>query len=177
MFSKVCMRNLIYISGPITDNKTGLPRNGWENEFRAAEEKLLEMGFSVITPTCFAKGIEKEWDKRVADGLAHDSTPRWYYIHRCLDEIAAMLRVEDMLSPLIEKLGTFHLLGLYVIGDMADISMSYGTMCEINFAMAAGLPVWSQYYGGCQMTNMLMQKTYGQSIEEAAKQLKTNYRP
>ena len=170
------MKNLIYISGPITDNKTGLPREGWQEDFRAAEEKLRGMGFEVITPIEISEASTMEWESDIkdekvgADPSAPLTPPRWFYLLGCIDVLGAELRTET-LFPLSEDDRLGVLTGLYVIGDMADISMSYGTMCEINFAMAAGLPVWSQYYNGYQMTNMLMQKTDGPTLAEAAEKV------
>jgi len=162
------MKNLIYISGPITDNKTGQPREGWQEDFRAAEEKLRGMGFDVINPIEIADASEKQWKaERSKDvlGCIPEMPPRWYYLSDCIEHLTNILFTDTTIDwPTI--------LGLYVIGDLSDISMSYGTMCEINFAMAAGLPVWSQYYDGYQMTNMLMQKCDGPTLAEAAEKLK-----
>ena len=178
------MKNLIYISGPITDNKTGQPRDGWQEDFRAAEEKLRGMGFGVINPIEIAKDAESgwEWEKRKfevppSENIRYDlsrwpeNTPRWFYLCECIERMKS--RLMSRLVVLDGQIGDdVDILGLYVIGDMADISMSYGTMCEINFAMAAGLPVWSQYYHGYQMTNMLMQRIDGPTLAETAKELK-----
>ena len=62
-----------------------------------------------------------------------------------------------------------RLIGLYVIGDPENIQQSYGTMCEINFALSADLPVWSQYFNGYQIDNLLRQRTDGPTLAETAK--------
>ncbi|MBQ8713053.1 MAG: hypothetical protein IJ551_09600 [Prevotella sp.] len=45
---------------------------------------------------------------------------------------------------------------------------SYGTMCEINFALSASLPVYSQHYHGYQTDNRLRQLTNRPTLAEAA---------
>ena len=65
--------------------------------------------------------------------------------------------------------GEDALAGIYLIGDPEDIQQSYGTMCEINFALSAGLPVWSQYYHGYAVDNLLRQKTNVPTIAEICK--------
>ena len=69
-------------------------------------------------------------------------------------------RLLDLKSPPV---------GLYVIGNPDDIQHSYGTMAEINFALAAGLPVFSEYYQGHRTNNML-QLVGGPTLADAAQQ-------
>ena len=40
----------VYLSGPISDPATGLPRDGWQCDFLDAEARLRRMGLTVITP-------------------------------------------------------------------------------------------------------------------------------
>ena len=180
------MKKLIYISGPITDNKTGQPREGWQKDFQGAEEKLRSMGFDILTPCSIAEKVELKlrfyfeiptW--KGVEGNAPEP-PRWFYLLSCLEAIQEPITIDWIgsgreqlkMPPLEYKSKRPHgLLGIYVIGDLADISVSYGTMCEINFALAAGLPVWSQYYNGYQMNNMLWQKTEGITLAEAARSI------
>lgn len=159
------MKPLIYISGPITDNKTGEPRDGWQEDFRKAEKMLRGMGFDVITPVEVAVDAEKQWQmERQHHPLLPAQPQRWFYIATCIDVLGGLC-YKSACGEAIPDDRKF--VGLYVIGDMSDISMSYGTMCEINLAMAAGLPVWSQYYEGHQMTNMFF-RAPGITLEECA---------
>ena len=152
------MKKLIYISGPITDNKTGQPREGWEKEFQEAEEYLRGLGFEVISPDTIAKNAEEQWRDVIHAGQTIP-IPRWYYLYWCIEELKY-------------RIGCGEILGLYVIGDLHDIPYSYGTMCEINFALAAGLPVWAKVLSGRRMDNMLWTRP-GYTIEETAEKTKT----
>ena len=157
------MNKTIYISGPITDNKTGQPRKGWQKDFLDAEEKLLGMGFNVISPITLAQIAREKWKGRVNDEPnIPTEVPRWYYISECLFTLEG--RIDLMYSY-----GEDALAGIYLIGDPEDIQQSYGTMCEINFALSAGLPVWSQYYHGYAVDNLLRQKTNVPTIAEICK--------
>ncbi len=172
------MKNLIYISGPITDNKTGQPREGWQERFRAAEEKLRGMGFEVINPIDIAPKAEKYWNVLVETRQSMKltacdyipPTPRWLYIERCIDELSNHCRAISLFSDPLKAVANGRLLGLYVIGDIHDLPFSYGTMCEINFALAAGLPVWSEYFDGEQMDNMFWVRP-GLTLAETASAL------
>lgn len=171
------MTKTIYISGPITDNTTGLPREGWEQDFREAEEKLREMGFEVVSPVDIAKGTEEEWNDFIQDEwnkrnhpmVCTDATPRYIYLFHCLQEIMKSVLYGIQKEPNSNE--SVPLLGIYVIGHPDDIQRSYGTMAEINFALSANLPVFSQYYHGYQIDNLLRQVTTKPTLTEMQKNL------
>lgn len=142
----------IYISGPISDPASGQPREGWQNDFLEAEARLRAMGFEIINPTTIA-------DKTDAT-FAHfggEAPTRADYLAVCIDTLYHEARA-----------GRLH--GLYVIGHPDQVQQSYGTMCEINFALSAALPVYSQFYHGYQTDNRLRQITSAPTLAEAAKE-------
>lgn len=163
------MKKLFYISGPITDNATGQPREGWEKDFQDAKDELERMGFETISPVEMTEAIEEDFQKtrkcfdECAD--APQSVPRWFYIGQCLLSMCIMTAAtvfgkhEKVKNPLS---------GVYVIGNLSDIQQSYGTMCEINFALSADLPVFSQYHHGYQIDNLLRPVTKKPTLEEVA---------
>lgn len=176
------MTKTIYISGPITDNCTGLPREGWEKDFQDAEKTLRDMGFEVINPIEIAEAYTMEWivDVRSERTDANPDTPltppRWFYLLGCIDVIGAELFSDAMFregrhDPITEKECRGTLAGLYVIGLPEDIQHSFGTMTEINFALSANLPVFSRYYHGYQIDNLLRQITTKPTLAEIQRTL------
>ena len=159
------MKKTIYISGPITDNKTGQPRKGWQKDFLDAEEKLREMGFEVVTPIEIAYEAESTWNELVNEFNLLAEVPRWFYLEVCLERMVTLVE-SNIITP-----GEFA--GIYLIGTPEDIQQSFVTMCEINFAISAGLPVWSQYYHGYAVDNLLRQKTNVPTIAEVSKVQRT----
>lgn len=167
----------IYISGPITDPETGRPREGWQGDFLDAEQKLRRMGFHVINPIEIAKETEEEWNDFIQDewnkrnhpSACTDTAPRYVYIFHCLQEIMKSVLYGFQKYPNSNE--SVPLAGLYVIGHPDDIRRSYGTMAEINFALSADMPVWSQYYHGYQMDNLLRQLTDCPTLAEAQQTL------
>lgn len=171
----------IYISGPITDPATGQPREGWQRDFQEAEEKLRDMGFEVINPIDMAGEADGAWRMlmrgrnlvEIDEGNLHPvPTPRWFYLRVCIATLCQYLTFgNDAKKALqsIEETGTFErkpLAGIYVIGHPNDIQRSYDTMTEINFALSANLPVWSQFYHGYQINNLLRQLTIKPTLAE-----------
>jgi hypothetical protein len=160
----------IYISGPITDLSTGQPREGWQQDFQEAEKKLRGMGFEVLNPIEIAEDCERQWKCEIEDPnidaipSAPKMPPHWYYLWSCIEILSNQLR-EDTLF------GFNDFAGLYVIGLPEDIQRSFGTMTEINFAMSANLPVWSQYYHGYQIDNLLRQITTKPTLAEIQRTL------
>lgn len=161
----------IYISGPITDPETGRPREGWQKDFLDAEQKLRRMGFHVINPIQLAKTAETMW-KRSDVGNFEKPCPRWFYLNHCLRTLYEIKeKIEIFGNVLMPGPVTCRQIGLYVIGHPDDIRRSYGTMTEINFALSADMPVWSQYYHGYQMDNLLRQLTDFPTLAEAQQTL------
>ena len=169
------MKRVIYISGPITDNKTGLPREGWHHDFQAAEKMLVGLGFSVINPVRLAGRSEHDWantsdiirrsmdTKFLTEWPQH--TPRWYYLMTCITRLST----ECMTTHFSNVPEAIRMLsGIYVLGLEADVRNSYGTMCEINFAMSAGLPVWAQFSNDWAVTNFLEPDLSKPSLQEMA---------
>lgn len=170
------MTKYVYISGPITDSSTGQPRDGWQKDFMEAEAKLRAMGFEVINPVNLAVKADSEWatyTAMVKATVGNDwptwptKPPRWYYLTECIKVLSSecfTTHVDISTTPNHNLLS-----GLYVIGTPERIQRSYGTMCEINFALSASLPVWSQHYHGYQMDNLLRQITDKPTLAEAAR--------
>lgn len=165
------MKNKIYISGPITDNETGLPREGWQKEFREAERRLKDMGFTVITPEEVACDAEEAWRSMVKEnGMEAKSgeVPRHFYLLKCIERLAEEIEIANLCK--FDNIDT--IIGLYVIGSDYDVFMSYGTMTEINFALSAGLNVWSQNHGGCVIDNGLRYDVNQPTLWEVSKALR-----
>ena len=173
------MKNFIYIAGPITDYTTGLPRANWQQDFRKAEEKLKGLGFDVISPIDVAADAEEDWSdllrtqngRLLVDRLDGDpaTAPRWFYLRKCINRLSQLHGFGKKTGAFGVE-GTQRLFGVYVIGDLIDIQRSYGTMCEINFALAAGLTVWSQYHHGYAIDNLLRQDLLKHTLAETANQ-------
>ena len=136
----------IYISGPITDQKTGLPREGWQKDFLEAEAKLRRMGFYVINPVDIAREVENAMKWRYyhvggpcsCDG-GPDKPSRADYIMACLQRMK-MAHEADMLH------------GVYVIDvDKYDEDLvidpreSHGVMMELRMAELLGIPIFAEY--------------------------------
>lgn len=173
------MKKVIYIAGPITDNETGQPREGWQDDFLAAENKLREIGFDVVNPVGIAMSAEEDWleyrrrlPKLFQEGHVDDvpeQLPRWWGIAHCLSLLTAFLMQDEDENP--EAMS--ELVGAYVIGDPEDIRRSYGTQCEINFLLSAGLPVWSQHYGGTAIDNQLRCDKEQLSLDDMVRVMKS----
>jgi hypothetical protein len=115
------MTKTIYISGPITDLSTGQPREGWQQDFLDAEEKLRRMGFNVINPVDIATGVES---------VIMQPTRA--------DYIMACLRRMNIKS----KEGLLH--GVYVIGGHMEALMSHGVQMELLLAEVLSIPIYSE---------------------------------
>lgn len=147
----------IYISGPITDLSTGQPRKGWQQDFLDAEAKLLHMGFNVINPVDIAREVDEEWQQQwtlagdmakwngpIADALREQGPTRGTYIVACLQ------RMNDEAMA-----GRLH--GVYVLGSGRDpyakprIYHSDGVLMELHMARVLGIPIFAQFYDGCEI--------------------------
>lgn len=122
-------RDIIYISGPITDRSTGQPRENWEDEFDEAEKALRALGWKVINPAVLAQEL-KAWRATPptnADYLMSDLQIIYQYAQR----IAAV----------------------YVIGSHTDVINSAGVMAECALAKTLGIPTIIDFTGvGLTMT-------------------------
>ena len=176
------LHNIIYLSGPITDLQTGLPRDGWQDGFNEAKKILETMGFETINPADIALNAEVDWSGLGLSGNALTfgapsggntwprEVPRWFYLQRCIRCLTQhLLWGRGVPTDSFRR----RLLGLYVIGDKEAIQRSNGTKCEINFAIAAGLPVWAQFLDGQQIDDSLLPVRDGKTLTEAAKELKS----
>jgi nucleoside 2-deoxyribosyltransferase len=175
------MKNIIYLSGPITDPQTGLPRDGWQQVFNEAKKTIETMGFETISPVDIALNAEADWSGLGMSGNAQVfgapdgshtwpmEVPRWFYLQQCIRSLTQHLLWGRGVSTDSSR---HRLLGLYVIGDKDGILKSNGTKCEINFAIAAGLPVWAQFLDGQQIDDQLNPVTDGKTLSEAANELR-----
>lgn len=131
----------IYISGSITDNATGQPRDGWQKEFLSAETKLRAMGFYVINPVDIAREVDEQ------------NCYKWEYIpHPCTStgEPFPPTRA-DYIMACLERMKMNHtfgrLDGVYVIGDNAECYESRGVQMELSLAEVLGIPVFAECRG------------------------------
>ena len=163
------MKKTIYISGPITDLTTGQPREGWQQEFRAAEAKLRRMGFQVINPVDIAREVEAEWQQMgslqgdmdkwngpIADALREHGPTRGTYIVACLQKMN-----DESLA------GRLH--GVYIIGAHIDVLLSHGVQMELLMAEVLGLPIYAEKCEDRQIDRTLMPVDDGVTIAEFVK--------
>ena len=160
------MKKTIYISGPITDLSTGQPREGWQQEFRAAETKLRRMGFQVINPVDIAKEVEAEWlqmwslqgdmdrwNGPIADALRENGPTRATYIVACLQKMN-----DESLA------GRLH--GVYIIGRHENVLASHGVRMEAMMAEVLGLPIYAKCLAGLHTNPSLLSIRSSESIEK-----------
>ena len=116
-------RDIIYISGPITDLTTGQPRENWEQLFNDAEKALRALGWKVINPVVLAQELKarRATPPTNADYLMSDLKT----IHQYADRIAAV----------------------YVIGSHTDVIASAGVMAECALAKTLGIPTIIDFTG------------------------------
>jgi len=130
------MKKTIYISGPITDNRTGQPRDGWQKDFLDAEAKLREIGFLVMNPIDIAREVEdaKMWKHGSCGGACECSgrPSRADYIMGCLERMK-MGKEFDMLH------------GVYLIGDVNQCVASHGVQMELHMAEILDIPVFAEF--------------------------------
>jgi len=136
----------IYISGPITDLSTGLPRMDWQQDFVNAESKLSIMGFQAINPVDIAREVE----------YSITLPTRADYIVACLKKMN-----DEALAD--------RLHGVYVIGSHFDVLVSHGVQMEIMMAEVLGLPIYAEHRDNLRIDRTLMPiEGYG-TIEELLK--------
>lgn len=142
----------IYISGPITDQKTGLPREGWQQDFLDAEAKLRRMGFQVINPVDIAREVDDQnmyrWEY-MPRPCTSDGEPlppsRADYIMACLQRMK-MNRAFGRLD------------GVYVIGKSQPVVVrSHGVQMEVLLAEVLGVPVYAEIRDDRRVCSTYMQ--------------------
>ena len=175
------MKKTIYISGPITDNETGKPRDGWQKDFVRAEKMLRTMGYDVVNPVDIAKETEEEWKQvwQAPVGIGHWRGPysnalrvkgptRATYILACLQ----VMNTEALA-------GRLH--GLLVIGRPDDaccksrIYHSHGVQMELQMALMLGIPMFAEFYDCCEVDIHLLPVMDGLRICEKGQFGKENW--
>ena len=157
----------LYISGSITDLKTGKPREGWQEEFHAAERKLRTMGFNVVNPVDIAKEIDDEWRQQWDNGTfmvgwkgqiqAFKEPTRATYISACLQ----VMNFEALAN---------RLQGMYVLGLCNDpfakpsLYHSDGVQMELRMARVLGIPVFAQFNDDSEVDVHLQPVTEGRRL-------------
>lgn len=153
----------IYISGSITDLSTGLPREGWQQDFLDAEQKLRRMGFCVINPIDISREVDEanrwQWGSTVHHCTSTcEPTPpsRADYIMACLQRM-----------KLHHSLDRLH--GVYVIGKREvfhAIVLSHGVRMEVLLAEVLGVPIYAEYNDDRRVsTNFLPLEDHGSITE------------
>ena len=170
----------IYISGPITVNKTGKPREGWQQDFLDAEERLRRMGFGVINPVEIARETEDEWRQQKE---LQSAVTGW--------SGRQAARMDDMpshgtyLTACLQVMNTEHLAGrlhgMYVIGSDHDpyakqrCYYSHGVQMELHMAKALGIPIFSLFYDGNEIDINLLPVKDGKRLLDNGKFGKENW--
>lgn len=136
------MKDIIYISGAITDRYTGQPREGWEQDFNLAAERINELGFKVLNPVKISKDLEV------------------FFKAHCSDtEIARVTYLLEDLNVINEN--AEHIAAIYVIGNYMDVVNSAGVMAECALARTLGIPVIIDNTG---MTLLTYKKREGEPV-------------
>lgn len=146
------MKKTIYISGSISDNRTGLPRKGWQKEFRAAEQLLGKMGYGTVSPIDIARQTEREWrDMWASQSWNSESAMRMPELPTRATYVMACL--EAMNTEALA--GRLH--GVWLLGGVRDdyaksrLYHSHGVQMELHMAVMLNLPVFAEFYGGCEV--------------------------
>ena len=156
------MKRILYISGPITDNGTGLPRENWHLDFLRAEEKLRAMGFDVINPVQLGKVADIEWAVRCCNDAALPTvTPRWFYLQTCLDTLCDAMQNAHHADAVLA--------GLYLIGYMQPVRCSHGVQAEIHTVKSMGLPVFMELYDDNEIDENLLPIRHGLRLLDGGK--------
>lgn len=149
----------IYISGPITDRATGQPREGWQQDFLDAEQKLRRMGFLVINPVDIAREVD-EANRWQWECTSHPCT--------CTGEPIPPRRADYILACLqrMKMAHTFDRLhGVYVIGKVIACQASHGVQLELLMADLLGLPIYADCFDG-ERVNCFVALQPGNGIQE-----------
>lgn len=153
----------IYISGPITDPKTGKPRADWRKDFLNAEAKLRCMGFRVLNPVDIAQEVEGAFKWRFGhfggpcNGSGNPCPPtRADYIMACLQRMQ-MAHDADCLH------------GVYVIGGLNEAMASNGVRMELLMANLLSVPIYAESREDCRVDALLSSQLGYEGIEELLK--------
>ena len=151
----------IYISGPITDQETGQPREGWQKDFLDAEQHLRRMGFAVINPVDIAREVE-EANRWQYECTSHPCT--------CNGEPFPPSRA-DYIMACLQRMKLNHtfdrLHGVYVIGkSFRDVVLSHGVQMEVLMADILGLPIYAESRDGLRVNRSMLPIEFHGTIEE-----------
>ena len=144
------MNYTIYISGPISDPTTGLPREGWQRIFLDAEAKLRRMGFSVINPVDIAREVDDaiKWRWGAYGGPCSsigdpEKPTREDYIMACLQRM-----------KMSHEFHNLH--AVYVIGDSMACYASHGVKMELLLAEMMKVPIYAESRDDCNVDHNLV---------------------
>lgn len=150
----------IYISGPITDQTTGQPREGWQKDFLDAESKLRRMGFQVINPVDIAREVDEQ------------NMYRWEYIPHpctCTGEPFPPSRA-DYIMACLQRMKMNHtfdrLHGVYVIGDNVACYASRGVQMELSLAEVLDVPIYAEFRTDCRVDHNIVAIPGGGVLED-----------
>ncbi|MBR1800703.1 MAG: DUF4406 domain-containing protein [Bacteroidaceae bacterium] len=127
--------DVIYISGPITDPKTGRPMKGWEERFEGMEKHLQQQGFTTLSPAVIAHLMDKEHERILSQEGPADPPSRDDYL---MTDLRIMKECHD----------DGHLAGILMLDGWQQ---SDGAQCEYHLARVLGIPVFSQSDHGYQL--------------------------
>lgn len=154
------MTKTIYISGPITDQWTDQPREGWQQDFLDAEAKLRRMGFNVINPVDIAREVEDM--KRIL----HEFVPTPIDSH---GNPLPPTRADYIMADL-QRMKLNHtydrLHGVYVIGDYIECYNSHGVQMELLMAEVLDAPIYAECRVDCRVDHNIVYITDGGALEE-----------
>lgn len=153
----------IYISGPITDQTTGQPREGWQKDFLDAEQRLRRMGFLVINPVDIAREVE-EANRWQYECTAHPCT--------CNGGPLPPTRADYIMADL-QRMQMAHefdrLHGVYVIGDNVECYASRGVQMELSLAEVLDVPVYAECRADCRIDHNIVAVPGGGMLEDLLK--------
>ena len=157
------MTKTIYISGPITDQTTGQPRDGWQKDFLDAEARLRRMGFQVINPVDIAREVEEQ------------HMYRWEYIPQPCSSDGEPLPPShaDYIMACLQRMKMNHtfdrLHGVYVIGDNVACYNSRGVQMELSLAEVLGIPIYAEWCHDGRVDHNIVLEPGGGTIEDLLK--------
>ena len=153
----------IYISGSITNNATGQPREGWQRDFLDAEARLRRMGFQVINPVDIAREVEENF------------AWRWQYVlHPCTSDGPIRPDRADYIMACLQRMKLNHMFGhldgVYVIGDNVACYESRGVQMELSLAEVLGVPIYAECRTDCRVDHNIVALPGEGGIEELLKE-------
>lgn len=153
----------VYISGPITDQKSGQPREGWQKGFLDAEARLRAMGFQVINPVDIAREVEESF------------AWRWEYVpHHCASDGPVRPDRADYIMACLQRMKLNHTFGhldaVYVIGDNVACYESRGVQMELSLAEVLGVPIYAECRTDCRVDHNIVALPGEGGIEELLKE-------